>query len=118
MRSGSRNIRTNFAAPGLTHFGGIFLLHQFLQQLRFRSYLSQHLHFPQRNNRYSLSELFLALVYPMILGLEKIEVSALLQTNGVFQSITGLPSFSRSHNVTPVSVACGSLHHRTVAYRP
>ncbi len=93
MRSGSRNIRTNFAAPGLTHFGGIFLLHQFLQQLRFRSYLSQHLHFRQRNNRYSLSELLLALVYPMILGLEKIEVSALLQTNGVFQSITGLPSF-------------------------
>jgi hypothetical protein len=32
-------------------------------------------------------------MYPMILGLEKIEVSALLRTNGVFQYITGLPSF-------------------------
>lgn len=29
----------------------------------------------------------------MILGLEKIEVSALLKTNGVFQYITGLPTF-------------------------
>lgn len=29
----------------------------------------------------------------MILGLEKIEVSALLNTNGVFQYITGLPNF-------------------------
>lgn len=118
MRSGSRNIRTNFAAPGLTHFGGIFLLHQFLQQLRFRSYLSQHLHFPQRNNRYSLSELFLALVYPMILGLEKIEVSAFVANERRLSIDHRVAEFSRSHNVTPVSVACGSLHHRTVAYRP
>jgi hypothetical protein len=32
-------------------------------------------------------------MYPMILGLEKIEVSALLKTNGVFQYLTGLHSF-------------------------
>ena len=93
MRSGARNIRTKFTAAGLTHFGGIYLLHQFLQQLRMRSYLYHHLAFPQRNNRYTLSELLLALIYPMILGLEKIEVSALLKTNGIFQYLTGLPSF-------------------------
>ncbi len=93
MRSGARNIHTKFTAAGLTHFGGIYLLHQFLQQLRMRSYLYHHLAFPQRNNRYTLSELLLALMYPMILGLEKIEVSALLRTNGIFQYITGLPSF-------------------------
>lgn len=93
MRSGARNFRTSFTAGRLTHFGGIFLLHSFLQRLRFRSFLHQHLTFPQRNNHYTLSELLLAIVYPMVLGLEKIEVSALLQTNGVFQHITGLPSF-------------------------
>lgn len=93
MRSGARNIRTKFTAAGLTHFGGIYLLHQFLQQLRMRSYLYHHLAFPQRNNRYTLTELLLALIYPMILGLEKIEVSAFLRTNGIFQYITGLPSF-------------------------
>jgi len=93
MRSGARNIRLKFTSTGLTHFGGIYLLHQFLQQLRMRSYLSHRLALPQRNNRYTLSELLLALIYPMILGLEKIEVSALLNTNGIFQYITGLPSF-------------------------
>jgi len=93
MRSGARNVRTKFTAAGLTHLGGIYLLHQFLQQLRVRSYLYRHLAFPQRNNRYTLSELLLALMYPMILGLEKIEVSALLKTNGIFQYLTGLPSF-------------------------
>ncbi len=93
MRSGARNIRMKFTSAGLTHFGGIYLLHLFLQQLRVRSYLSHHLALPQRNNRYTLSELLLALIYPMILGLEKIEVSALLNSNGIFQYITGLPSF-------------------------
>lgn len=40
-----------------------------------------------------LSEILLAFMYPMILGLEKIEVSALLKSNGVFRYITGLPDF-------------------------
>jgi hypothetical protein len=91
MSYGSRKIRTEFTAAGLTHFGGVYLFHQFLQQLRLRSYLSWYLSLPQRNNQYSLTEVLLALVYPMILGLEKIEVSALLKTNGVFQYLTGLP---------------------------
>lgn len=93
MRSGSRKIKTTFTAPYLTHFAGIYLFHQFLQKIQFRSYLSLNLRYPQKNNLYSLSETILALIYPMILGLEKIEVSALLKTNGVFQYLTGIPSF-------------------------
>lgn len=85
MSYGSRHIRTKFSASGLTHFGGVYLFHQFLQQLRFRSYFTWYLSSPKRNNRYSLTELLLALLYPIILGLEKIEVTALLKTNGVFQ---------------------------------
>jgi len=82
-----------FSASSLTHFGGIYLIHSFLQQLRFRTYLSRSMALPGRNRRYTLTELLVALMYPMILGLERIEVSALLKTNGVFQHITGLPSF-------------------------
>ena len=93
MSSGARKIRTKFTAAGLTHFGGIYLFHQFLQQIRLRSYLTKHIPYEQRNNLFSLSEIILALIYPMILGLEKIEVSALLKTNGVFQYLTGLPHF-------------------------
>jgi|SRR5579863_920813 len=93
MRAGARKIRTQFTASGLTHFGGIYLFHQFLQQLRIRSYLARHLRYFQRNNLYCLSEMILALIYPMILGLEKIEVSSLLKTNGTFQYLTGLPCF-------------------------
>lgn len=92
-RSGSRNIRTTFTAAQLSHFGGVYLLHHFFQQLQVRTYISRKLAYPQRNNRYSTTEILFALMYPIILGLEKIEVSALLKTNGVFQYLTGLPSF-------------------------
>lgn len=93
MRSGAKKIRTKFTASGLTHFGGIYLFHKFLQQLQIRSYIAVCLPYSQRNNRYTLSEMILSLIYPMILGLEKIEVSALLKTNGVFNFLTGLPTF-------------------------
>lgn len=93
MRQGTSNVRTKFTAAGLTHFGGVYLFHQFLRQLKVRSYLALNLFCPRRNNRYTPPELLLAFIYPMILGLEKIEVSALLKTNGVFQYLTGLPSF-------------------------
>jgi hypothetical protein len=93
MRYGPRNLRTQFTAAGLTHFGGVHLLSRFLRQLRLRRYLGQDLRFEQRNSRYSVTEAIIALMYPMILGLERIEVAALLRTNGVFQYLTGLSSF-------------------------
>jgi hypothetical protein len=55
--------------------------------------LTQEIRFKQRNNRYSVGEMFLALLYPMILGLERIESTQLLRQNGVFQFLTGLPSY-------------------------
>lgn len=93
MRSGAKKIRTTFNAPSLTHFAGIYLFHQFLQRIQLGTYISMQARYRQRNNHYTLSEIILALIYPMVLGLEKIEVSALLKTNGVFQYLTGIPGF-------------------------
>ena len=92
-RSGARNIEVTFTAGQLTHFGGVYLLHRFLQQLQFRTWLSRHLQLAERNNDFSVTERISALTYPMILGLNTIELAALLGTNGVFQYITGLPRF-------------------------
>lgn len=92
-RSGARNIKIAFSSGMLSHFGGIYLFHQFLQQLQVRTFISRRLSYKQRNNLYSVSETILALIYPMILGLEKIEVATLLKTNGIFQYLTGLPTF-------------------------
>jgi len=55
--------------------------------------LYHHLQFPQRNNRYTTSEEMLALIYPITLGLGRIETTHFLKHNGVFQYLTGLPTY-------------------------
>ena len=93
MPRGPKNLPVSFTGASLTHFGGLILLHQFVQQLRLRSRLAHAVRFPQRNNRYSTTEAILALVYPVILGLGRIETTQLLRRNGVFQYLTGLPAY-------------------------
>jgi hypothetical protein len=77
----------------LTHYGGVYLVHRFLSRLGFKTAVAQSLRLTQRNNRYSVGETLLALLYPMILGLERLETTSLLRQNGVFQYLTGLPSY-------------------------
>ena len=71
----------------------MYLFHRFLQQLQLRTYLSMSIPYPQRNNRYTLSEIILALIYPMILGLEKIEVSGFSRPTVCFNISRGCPVF-------------------------
>jgi hypothetical protein len=82
-----------FGSPSLTHYGGAYLLHRFFSRLRLRKALTQAARLVQRNNRYSVGEMLLALLYPMILGLERIERAQLLRQNGVFQYLTGLQTY-------------------------
>src|SRR4030043_221201 len=89
----------SFSGTTLTHFGGIYLLQSFFKRLKLRKQLHHHLKFSQRNNRYTTSEEMLALIYPIALGLGRIETTHLLKQNGVFQYLTGLPSYP---NPTPI----------------
>jgi hypothetical protein len=82
-----------FGTASLTHYGGAYLLHRFLSRIGFKEAIARHVRVAQRNNRYSVGEVLLALLYPMVLGLERIETTQLLRQNGVFQYLTGLPSY-------------------------
>lgn len=93
VKKGPKNLQIAFNSRSLTHFGGLYLLQRFFQKLNLRYLLSHYIRFPQRNNRYSIAEEILALLYPIILGLGRIETSHLLKHNGVFQYLTGLPAY-------------------------
>ena len=93
MRRSPRNLRIACDHRGLTHFGGIYFFHEFFQLLQLLDFLARHLSYPRRNRRYSLSQMILALVYPIVLGLDRIETASFLRSNGTFQYLTGLPSF-------------------------
>lgn len=93
MRRSPKNVRIAFDDAGLTHYGGVLFFHEFTRVLQLRRFLTRHLEYPRRNHRYELSQMLLALIYPIILGLDRLETAALLQANGTFQYLTGLPSY-------------------------
>jgi hypothetical protein len=93
MTYSPRNIKLVCNHRGLTHFGGVHLFDEFLRLLHFRDFLAQQIRYPRRNPGYSVSQMLLALVYPIVLGLDRIETASLLRSNGTFQYLTGLPSF-------------------------
>jgi hypothetical protein len=92
MRFGPKNLAISFTGK-ITHFGGIYLLHLFLKRIKLKSLLSKKVFFAQRNHHYTISEVILALIYPIALGFGRIEATQLLRHNGVFQYLTGLPSY-------------------------
>jgi hypothetical protein len=92
-RRGLKHIRVAFTGDHLTRYGGAFLLHRFFQRLRLRRLFDVGVRFSQRNNTYTIPEMLLALLYPSILGLGRLDATDLLRRNGVFQALTGLPVY-------------------------
>ena len=93
MRRSPRNLRIACNHSGLTHYGGVYFFHEFLRVLQLRHWLYRKLNYARRNQRYTLSQMTLALVYPIVLGLDRIETASFLGSNGTFQYLTGLPSY-------------------------
>jgi hypothetical protein len=77
----------------LTQFGGVALLQGFFRRLGLRGSLQRGVRFAQRNNTFSISETIEALLYPLILGLGRVETTEPLRRNGVFQYLAGFPGY-------------------------
>jgi hypothetical protein len=93
MAYGAKKVQIKFNSNRLTHFGGVYLFHLFLKQIGWRSFITLNINYKQRNNHYTISEQIFSLVYPVILGLNRIEISKLLGNNGVFKLLIGLSEF-------------------------
>ena len=93
MRRSPRSVEIAFSHGGLTHYGGILFFNEFTRVLQFRRFLTRHLLYPRRNQRYTLSQMIMALVYPVILGLDRLETASFWRCNGTFQYLTGLQSY-------------------------
>jgi hypothetical protein len=93
MPRGPRALTFSARPETLTRYGGVYLLHRFFSAIGLKRTLAHDLYIPHRATRYSLGELVLAVVYPIILGLKRLEMTRVLRTNGVFQVLTGLPYY-------------------------
>ena len=88
-----RNIKIACNNGGLTHYGGILFFQEFLRVLQFRRFLAQRVEDFRPHHDYSLSPMTLAVMYPVILGLDRLENASLLRSDVTFQYLTGLPGY-------------------------
>jgi hypothetical protein len=93
MRRSPRNVRIAFNHGHLTHYGGFFFFHEFIRVLQLRDLIARYLTYWRPRHDYSLSQMLLALIYPIILGLDRLETASLLRRNGTFQYLTGLGNY-------------------------
>ncbi len=69
------------------------LIHAFCNRLGLKRLLQQALRPGPRYRDYHPAEMLLALLYAMIAGLDRLNATQILQYNGAFQRIVGLPRF-------------------------
>jgi Transposase DDE domain group 1 len=92
-RRSPRSVKIACNNRGLSHFSGTYFFHEFLRLLHIRNFLAGRIHYPRHRRDYSISQLLLALVYVILLGLDRIETASLLRSDTTLHYLTGLPSF-------------------------
>lgn len=93
MTKGLRKLQIIIGEKNLTHFGGIFLIHWFCKKLKFKWILQRGIQFNQRKGLYHPTELILAIIFTIIVGINRLSKTKTLQGNGAFQKIVGLKKF-------------------------
>lgn len=88
-----RNLKIAFSDGAQTHFGGVYFLQQFIGLLQLPDHLAWALKDHRLRSRYSIPQVILALIYPIVLGLDRLEAASFLRSNGIFRYLTGLPQF-------------------------
>lgn len=99
MPKGIRILHISVGARNLTHFGGIFFIHQFCKKLRLKWHLQKKVVFHQRSSLYHPVELILAIIYALIVGVHRLSKTKILQGNGAFQQIVGLKNYPYSSSL-------------------
>ncbi len=90
MPKGARKVYFSFEETHATHFGGMWLIQRFCNKLQLRRLIQRYLKAPGRSGPYHASELILALMFAIIMGLRRISKTEILQYNGAFMALLGL----------------------------
>ena len=93
MPKGVRKVEFSFEERYITLFGGMWLMHRFCKKLGLKRLIQRYVRLDERNRKYHPSDLILALLYAIIMGLRRINKTEILQYNGVFRAMLGLENF-------------------------
>lgn len=84
MPKALRKVQFSFEEPHLTHFAGMFLIQRFCQKLCLRRLLQRHLRPGPRFHDFQPADMILAILYAMIVGMDRVNETQILQYNGAF----------------------------------
>ena len=87
------SIQFSFEEHSLSNFGGMWLIQRFCNFLSLRNLLERCLRHNKIRSVYATTEMILALLYSIIMGLRRINKTEILQYNGAFLLMLGLSKF-------------------------
>lgn len=93
MPKALRKIAISFEEPDLTHFAGMVLIQSFCQKMGLRRLIQRHLRPGPRFRDFQPADMILAILYAMIVGMDRVNETQILQYNGAFQKVVGLDRF-------------------------
>jgi hypothetical protein len=93
MSKGLQTLDFSFEGEALTHFGGLFLIQRFCNQLRLRRRLQRILKSAPHGIDYRPEDLILTFLYVLIAGIQRVNKTEILQYNGLFLALVGLKRF-------------------------
>jgi len=93
MPKGTQKVYFSFDETHITHFGGMWLIQRFCKKIGLKKHLQNYIRLAQRNQSYHPSELFLALMFAIIMGLRRINKTEILKYNGAFLEMLGIACF-------------------------
>jgi hypothetical protein len=93
MPKGLQTLEFSFEGEALTHFGGLFLIQRFCNQLHLRRRLQRILKSAPGWIEYRPEDMILTLLYVLIAGIQRLNRTEILQYNGLFLSLVGLKKF-------------------------
>ena len=93
MPKGAQKVYFSFDETHIIHFGGMWLIQRFCKKLGLKKHLQNYIRLARRNQDYHPSELILALIFVIIMGLRRINKTEILKYNGAFLEMLGLARF-------------------------
>ena len=90
MKKGLQSLEFSFEADCLTHYGGLFLIQRFCNQLDFRRRLQRLWRAAPDWCEFNPLDLILLLLFLLVAGVQRINKSDKLQYDGFFLSLLGL----------------------------
>src|SRR5438874_5108604 len=101
MSKGLQTLEFSFEGDALTHFGGLFLIQRFCNQLRLRRRLQRILKAPPHWIDYRPEDMILMFLYVLVAGIQRVNKTEILQYHGLFLSLIGLKRFPGQARIGP-----------------